>query len=220
MAWGLEAMGVEDQGPRMMRSYKQAFRKKESSENKSNENKVVNKPAQEDFKSFRNFRSMLLGCSGDDNRPDFSTPIDLSDAEWRKQLNTEQYRVLRKCVMERPGTVERKTFPMNVYPRPCGIFCCMGCDNYLFDTLNYVDCCQGFPGFKKSFPLALVQQQGDQRSPSVVHFKCARCSGYIGYNDSQLFLVNSTALHFKTATKSEINNTIRAQGKKQAEQTC
>ena len=55
-------------------------------------------------------------------------PVQKTEDEWKKLLDTQQYAVLRKHGTERAGTS-----PLNAEKR-AGVFVCAGCDKDLFDA--------------------------------------------------------------------------------------
>ncbi len=84
---------------------------------------------------------------------------NLSDAEWRKRLNSAQYDVLRKHGTERAGTS-----PLNKEKRK-GTFACAGCDLPLFSSDTKFESGTGWPSFYQPLPDAV----GDQDRSRVLH---------------------------------------------------
>ena len=76
------------------------------------------------------FGAALSGCAASaDQSPVETFEVTKTDAEWRKQLNGDQYQILRKHWTEPPGTS-----PLNNEHRR-GTFFCAGCDQPLFSPI-------------------------------------------------------------------------------------
>jgi peptide-methionine (R)-S-oxide reductase len=99
----------------------------------------------------------------------------ITDAEWRKRLNPQQYDVLRKHGTERAGTS-----PLNHEKRK-GTFACAACDLPLFSSDTKFESGTGWPSFYQ--PLANAVETKSDRSffmtRTEVH--CARCLGHLGH---------------------------------------
>ena len=100
---------------------------------------------------------------------------NLSDAEWRKRLNSAQYDVLRKHGTERPGTS-----PLNMEKRK-GTFACTGCDLPLFSSDTKFESGTGWPSFYQPLPDAI--ETTSDRSYFMVRTEvhCKRCVGHLGH---------------------------------------
>src|SRR5215211_7333586 len=68
-------------------------------------------------------------------------PVEKPDAEWRRELPPEAYRVLRQHGTERAGTS-----PLNQEKR-AGTFHCAGCGHPLFDSATKFESGTGWPSF-------------------------------------------------------------------------
>jgi peptide-methionine (R)-S-oxide reductase len=99
----------------------------------------------------------------------------LSDAEWRKRLNAEQYNVLRKHGTERAGTS-----PLNK-EKGKGTFACAGCDLPLFSSDTKFESGTGWPSFYQ--PLANAVDTTTDRSffMTRTEVNCHRCAGHLGH---------------------------------------
>ncbi len=59
--------------------------------------------------------------------PRLNMSVNLSDAEWKKKLTNEQYRILRQKDTEYPGTGKyNKHFEIGIYK-------CVGCGEELYE---------------------------------------------------------------------------------------
>lgn len=103
-------------------------------------------------------------------------PFQLTDAEWKKRLTPEQYRVLRKAGTERAGTS-----PLNNEKRD-GTFVCAGCDHPLFASADKFDSGTGWPSFSKPInDEALGYNTDHVLIYPRTEEHCANCGGHQGH---------------------------------------
>jgi peptide-methionine (R)-S-oxide reductase len=100
---------------------------------------------------------------------------NLSDAEWRKRLNSAQYDVLRKHGTERAGTS-----PLNKEKRK-GTFACAGCDLPLFASDTKFESGTGWPSFYQPLPNAIETKSDRSFFMTRTEVHCARCLGHLGH---------------------------------------
>jgi peptide-methionine (R)-S-oxide reductase len=101
--------------------------------------------------------------------------VTKSDAEWRRALTAEQYRVLREHGTERAGTS-----PLDKeYGK--GTFLCAGCELALFASDTKFDSRTGWPSFYA--PLDNAVGTTSDRSFFTVRTEvhCRRCGGHLGH---------------------------------------
>ncbi len=102
--------------------------------------------------------------------------VERSEAEWRRLLTPERFRVLREHGTERAGTS-----PLDREGRR-GVFHCAGCDRPLFDSAAKYDSRTGWPSFREPIEGA-VGTSADRtifwQTRTEVH--CARCGGHLGH---------------------------------------
>jgi len=124
-----------------------------------------------------------------------------SDAEWRRQLDPEQYRVLRKHGTERAFTGRYHDC------KDQGVYRCAGCGNSLFASGTKFDSGTGWPSFYAPIGLENVSTESDgsffMRRTEVL---CSRCGGHLGhvFDDGpaptgQRYCINSAALELDRA---------------------
>ena len=102
-------------------------------------------------------------------------PLILSDAEWKKRLNENQYQVLRKEGTERPGSS-----PLNDEKRK-GRYLCAACQLPLFTSEMKYDSGTGWPSFFDGLPGALGTKTDFKLVYPRTEYHCIRCGGHQGH---------------------------------------
>ena len=105
-----------------------------------------------------------------------TTKIDKTDADWRKSLSPEAYRVLREH-----GTERAFTSPLNDEKR-AGMFTCAGCGRELFASNAKFESGTGWPSFYQPASGDSVGTTEDRSwfmRRTEVH--CADCGGHLGH---------------------------------------
>ncbi len=101
--------------------------------------------------------------------------LERSDAEWKKLLTAEQYRVLR-----REGTEAPHSSPLNKEKR-AGTFHCVACDLPLFASTAKYESGTGWPSFYQSLPGAIGFKTDFKLILPRTEYHCARCDGHHGH---------------------------------------
>lgn len=122
-----------------------------------------------------------------------------SDAEWKKELSPEEYRILRKKGTEAPFTGKYYDHQEE------GTYTCAGCGSPLFSWETKFDAGCGWPSFYQPLEEGNVESQED-RSHGMIRTEvlCSRCGGHLGhvFDDGprptgRRYCINSAALKFK-----------------------
>jgi peptide-methionine (R)-S-oxide reductase len=102
--------------------------------------------------------------------------IDKSDAEWRKHLTPEQYRVMREKGTERPFTGDYyKTLDK-------GRYVCAACGNPLFSSDTKYDSGSGWPSFYQPLTSESVRTEEDgSMFMKRTEVLCSRCDAHLGH---------------------------------------
>ena len=124
--------------------------------------------------------------------------IEKSDEEWRKQLDPQQYSVLRKHSTERAFTS-----PLNEEKRT-GAFICAGCSTPLFDSATKFESGTGWPSFWRPLPGGVGTTTDRSFFMTRVEVHCSKCGGHLGhvFDDGprptgQRYCMNGAAMDFK-----------------------
>jgi peptide-methionine (R)-S-oxide reductase len=121
-----------------------------------------------------------------------------TEEQWRAELNSEEYRILRE-----EGTEPSFSHPLNNEKRR-GIFACAGCGTALFSSDMKFDSGTGWPSFYTSLKNVFETKTDRKFLMTRTEYHCATCGGHHGhvFNDGPAptglrYCNNGTALRFK-----------------------
>lgn len=145
----------------------------------------------------------LKSNKGHENNPYYSNtdtkPLHVSNAEWKKILPPELYKVARESDTERPFT--GKFWNSNEK----GTYYCAVCGNELFrSTAKFASDC-GWPSFfEPVHKNSVVYVEDDSYGMQRTEVRCARCGSHLGhiFDDGpppthKRFCMNSISLDFQ-----------------------
>ena len=109
------------------------------------------------------------------HRDSGSFPVQHSDAEWRKLLTPEQYRVLRQHGTEAPGSCA-----LLREKRP-GTFVCAGCGQRLFEGKTKFESGTGWPSFFDPISGAVENTEDTSYGMVRTEVHCSSCGSHLGH---------------------------------------
>ena len=128
--------------------------------------------------------------------------IEKSDADWKRDLTPEQYRVLRQHGTERAGTS-----PLNAEKRK-GVYRCAGCGTDLFDSTTKYESGSGWPSFYAPNRDAVETSLDRSLMMTRTEVHCAKCGGHLGHvfpegpePTGERYCMNGAALAFEPTSK-------------------
>jgi len=144
----------------------------------------------------------LISCSGsaqkNKKKIDKIYTIMKTEVEWKKQLTSMQYYVLREA-----GTERSFTSPLN-NNKENGLYVCAACNTPLYDSNYKFDSGSGWPSFDRAISNNVELDVDYKIGYARTELKCATCGGHLGhsFNDGpknttgERHCINGVALKF------------------------
>lgn len=125
--------------------------------------------------------------------------ITKTEEEWKKQLNPEQYHILREKGTERPFTGKYYLH------KEKGVYVCAACGNELFKSDTKFDAGCGWPSFSDVIDKNKVVFNRDTSHAMIrIEITCAKCGGHLGhvFDDGPQptglrYCINSASIEFE-----------------------
>ncbi len=124
--------------------------------------------------------------------------VKKTDAEWREQLDAEQFAVTRKAATERAFSGKYWDHTDD------GIYKCVCCGSPLFDARTKFDAGCGWPSYFEPIRGEIIERIEDRTHGMVrVEVRCKDCGAHLGhvFDDGpqptgERFCINSAAIDF------------------------
>ena len=111
-----------------------------------------------------------------EGNPDPVKKVAKTEAEWRKQLNNEEYWVTREAGTERAFSSE-----LCAIFEP-GIYACRCCDTLLFDASEKFDSKTGWPSFSQPIKESAIAYHLDSgHGMTRIETTCNICDAHLGH---------------------------------------
>ncbi|SDS29917.1 peptide-methionine (R)-S-oxide reductase MsrB [Christiangramia echinicola] len=152
--------------------------------------------------------AFLISCngnaqkkSGEDTSKNYE--VSKSEAEWKKELSSEEYAVLRNAATETPFSSDLLDI------KEPGTFVCAACGNELYKTKHKFKSGTGWPSFDRAIDDGVAYGSDSKLGYQRDEVHCARCGGHLGhvFNDGpkettgKRHCINGVAMKFKPDSK-------------------
>jgi peptide-methionine (R)-S-oxide reductase len=146
--------------------------------------------------------TLFFSCNTSAQEPESKTqnvfPVSKTDAEWKKELSSEAYYILRQEGTERPFTSK-----LNNENRK-GTFHCVACNTPLFKSEYKFDSGTGWPSFDREIEGNVAFGSDNKLGYSRDEEHCATCGGHLGHvfsdgprkTTGKRHCINGVALNF------------------------
>lgn len=153
----------------------------------------------------------LLSCQAQTNndktsgmkKEEMTFKVNKTDDQWKSDLTSDQYYILRQAGTERAGTGE-----YNLHFED-GIYHCAACNADLFASDSKFESHCGWPSFDKAIgDSTIIERVDNTLGMSRTEILCANCGGHLGhvFNDGPTetgmrYCINSGSLDFDKEEK-------------------
>ena len=138
--------------------------------------RASDQPGSKGRKPMATVRVRVIGPDGRLTPPVDMPKMILSDAEWKKRLTAEQFRITRSQGTERAfcgGLLKNKE---------AGVYVCICCNLPLFESSAKFESGTGWPSFFKPIADENIHEEMDRSHGMVrIEIQCARCDAHLGH---------------------------------------
>lgn len=148
--------------------------------------------------------SFLISCNGNaqknsDKESSKNYEVSKSEEEWKNELTSQEFAVLRKAATETPFTSDLLDI------KEPGTFICAACGNELYKTRHKFESGTGWPSFDRAVEGGVAYGSDSKLGYQRDEVHCARCGGHLGhvFNDGpkettgKRHCINGVAMDFK-----------------------
>ena len=152
--------------------------------------------------------TFLISCNGNaqknaDKETSKNYEVSKSEAEWKEELSSAEYSVLRNAATETPFTSD-----LLDVKKP-GTFVCAACGNELYKTKHKFESGTGWPSFDRAIDGSVAYGSDSKLGYQRDEVHCARCGGHLGhvFNDGpqettgKRHCINGVAMDFNADSK-------------------
>ncbi|MDR5592013.1 peptide-methionine (R)-S-oxide reductase MsrB [Christiangramia sp. SM2212] len=122
----------------------------------------------------------LISCNGNaqkksDKKSSENYEVSKTEAEWKAELTSDQYAVLRNAATETPFTSDLLDI------KEPGTFVCAACGQELYETKYKFKSGTGWPSFDRAIEGGVAYGSDSKLGYQRDEVHCARCGGHLGH---------------------------------------
>lgn len=157
------------------------------------------------------FTTLLFSCNGNAQKQneqkniakDSNFEIVKSKEEWKAELSSQEFDVLRNAATERPFSSDLLDI------KKPGTFVCAACGNALYETKYKFESGTGWPSFDRAIDGGVAYGSDSKLGYQRDEVHCAKCGGHLGhvFNDGpqettgKRHCINGVAMDFEPKEK-------------------
>ncbi|WP_298529277.1 peptide-methionine (R)-S-oxide reductase MsrB [uncultured Christiangramia sp.] len=148
--------------------------------------------------------TFLFSCNGNAQKNSSkesskSYEVTKSQEEWKAELTSQEYAVLREAATERPYSSDLLDI------KKPGIFVCAACGNKLYENEHKFESGTGWPSFDRAIDGGVAYGSDSKLGYQRDEVHCAKCGGHLGhvFNDGpkettgKRHCINGVAMDFE-----------------------
>jgi len=149
--------------------------------------------------------TLLFSChsSAQKKSKENQFPVQKTESEWKKELSSEEFHILREAGTERPFSS-----PLNNI-KEAGTFVCAACSHPLYETKHKFKSGTGWPSFDRPIEGGVFFSTDNKLGYIRNEVLCANCGGHLGHvfddgpqeTTGKRYCMNGDAMDFIPAKK-------------------